>query len=354
MAATHRLFNYAPATASAAIHTATTDHLNMLGLRDVVFISPQQQAQPILPSSATAALGVGVSIFPLLAATPCVEIASAADPPQPPSNLAVAKDNIPVGIEIERLTNAGGNGGGGGSSGLRACRDCGNRAKKECSYRRCRTCCKSRGYDCATHVKSTWVPAAQRRERQVAMVGISFAGAGGCSSRSSSGATAKKQRIENASSASNSANLRSFSSSPFRQEASFKQSLPGQVRAPAVFRCIRVTAISDNAAEFAYLATVSISGHIFKGFLYDHGTNTKNGSSSIACISELRLEEGTASLRNRGSSPPPPPLPIASSDAFTTPGDRRLLGDLQVRNDIGNAEQASKQRRAEISATGLE
>lgn len=31
---------------------------------------------------------------------------------------------------------------------------------------RCRTCCKSRGFDCQTHVKSTWVPAAKRRERQ--------------------------------------------------------------------------------------------------------------------------------------------------------------------------------------------
>ncbi|XP_015936254.1 protein EXPRESSION OF TERPENOIDS 1-like [Arachis duranensis] len=28
-----------------------------------------------------------------------------------------------------------------------------------------RTCCKSRGFDCQTHVKSTWVPASKRRER---------------------------------------------------------------------------------------------------------------------------------------------------------------------------------------------
>ena len=33
-------------------------------------------------------------------------------------------------------------------------------------HQRCRTCCKSRGFDCPTHVKSTWVPAAKRRERQ--------------------------------------------------------------------------------------------------------------------------------------------------------------------------------------------
>lgn len=45
----------------------------------------------------------------------------------------------------------------------KVCRDCGNRAKKECLFERCRTCCKSRGYNCATHVKSTWVPSSATR-----------------------------------------------------------------------------------------------------------------------------------------------------------------------------------------------
>lgn len=45
------------------------------------------------------------------------------------------------------------------------CQDCGNQAKKDCPHMRCRTCCKSRGFHCQTHVKSTWVPAAKRRER---------------------------------------------------------------------------------------------------------------------------------------------------------------------------------------------
>jgi LRP1 type putative zinc finger protein len=51
---------------------------------------------------------------------------------------------------------------GGGVS----CQDCGNQAKKDCVHMRCRTCCKSRGLECSTHVKSTWVPASKRRERQ--------------------------------------------------------------------------------------------------------------------------------------------------------------------------------------------
>lgn len=47
-----------------------------------------------------------------------------------------------------------------------SCQDCGNQAKKGCTHMRCRTCCKSQGLDCPTHVRSTWIPAAKRRERQ--------------------------------------------------------------------------------------------------------------------------------------------------------------------------------------------
>jgi len=57
-------------------------------------------------------------------------------------------------------------GGSGSGSGGISCQDCGNQAKKDCPHMRCRTCCKSRGFDCQTHVKSTWVPASRRRERQ--------------------------------------------------------------------------------------------------------------------------------------------------------------------------------------------
>lgn len=47
-----------------------------------------------------------------------------------------------------------------------SCQDCGNKAKKDCQHMRCRTCCRKHGFPCETHVKSTWVPAARRRERQ--------------------------------------------------------------------------------------------------------------------------------------------------------------------------------------------
>jgi LRP1 type putative zinc finger protein len=54
-----------------------------------------------------------------------------------------------------------------GPSSLKAatCLDCGKQAKKECFHTRCRTCCKNRGLECPTHIKSTWIPAHKRRLR---------------------------------------------------------------------------------------------------------------------------------------------------------------------------------------------
>lgn len=65
-----------------------------------------------------------------------------------------------------RAMRASGAGASSSGSGTISCQDCGNQAKKDCTHMRCRTCCKSKGYHCPTHVKSTWVPAARRRERQ--------------------------------------------------------------------------------------------------------------------------------------------------------------------------------------------
>lgn len=80
---------------------------------------------------------------------------------------------------------------------IKVCRDCGNRAKKECGYSRCRTCCKSRGYDCATHVKSTWVPAARRKDRKVLVIGDDDGGGNGGWSSGSSSCGGKRQRVLN-------------------------------------------------------------------------------------------------------------------------------------------------------------
>ena len=101
-------------------------------------------------------------------------------------------------------------------------------------------------------------------------------------------------------------------------DASFKDALPGQVRAPAVFKCVRVTAVEDGEDEYAYQAVVKIGGHVFKGFLYDQGVETRDGFPNI---SELHLGGGSGGGggggggRNGGSSSPildPPDVYAAS------------------------------------------
>jgi LRP1 type putative zinc finger protein len=95
----------------------------------------------------------------------------------------------------------------GGSSEFRACLDCGNRAKKDCTFKRCRTCCKGRGFDCSTHVKSTWVPASLRRDRKMVVAeGGGDSGGGGSSGT-------KRQRILVSSSHTHNAAATSHSSS---------------------------------------------------------------------------------------------------------------------------------------------
>lgn len=82
-------------------------------------------------------------------------------------------------------------------------------------------------------------------------------------------------------------------------DAGFKDSLPGQVRAPAVFKCVKVTALDDGEDEYAYQAVVKIGGHVFKGFLYDQGVE---GREALPNLSELHLGGGG---RNGASSSPP-------------------------------------------------
>lgn len=87
-------------------------------------------------------------------------------------------------------------------------------------------------------------------------------------------------------------------------DASFKESLPGQVHAPAVFKCVRVTAVDDGEDEYAYQAVVKIGGHVFKGFLYDQGVENRDGFPNI---SELHLGGCSGSGgggRNGASSSP--------------------------------------------------
>ncbi|XP_047318094.1 protein LATERAL ROOT PRIMORDIUM 1-like [Impatiens glandulifera] len=184
-------------------------------------------------------------------------------------------NNIDTGIQLwqNQPVNLFHGGSSVTAAGTLSCQDCGNQAKKDCTHRRCRTCCKSRGFDCSTHLKSTWVPAARRRERQL-MTTANIATAG--SSGSTSGT--KKPRLNITSQTTTTSHTstsnttpRSFETTSSHQEGNFKETMPGQVRASAVFKCVRVTAVDDGDDEYAYQAVVKIGGHIFKGFLYDQG-----------------------------------------------------------------------------------
>uniref|UniRef100_A0A9I9EB06 Uncharacterized protein n=1 Tax=Cucumis melo TaxID=3656 RepID=A0A9I9EB06_CUCME len=95
-----------------------------------------------------------------------------------------------------------------------------------------------------------------------------------------------------------------------------KEALPGQIRAQAVFKCVRVTAVDDGDDEYAYHAMVKIGGHVFKGFLYDQGVEAGDGFPNV---SELHLGDGvggggTINNRNGSSSSPL----VDPSDVYNT------------------------------------
>ncbi|PWZ11917.1 Protein SHORT INTERNODES [Zea mays] len=199
-------------------------------------------------------------------------------------------------------------GGSGSGSGGATCQDCGNQAKKGCAHSRCRTCCNSRGFECDTHVRSTWVPAARRRER----LQLAGGGGAGASPPPPTPATTKKPRLacpiptttaaaaNSRASTSNATTPRSFDASSGHQDASFKDSLPRHVRGPAVFRCVRVTSVDDGGTngEVAYQAAVTINGHLFRGLLYDHGAE-----AVMPTASDLNLGSAAPNLYNGASAP---------------------------------------------------
>ncbi|XP_039008538.1 protein LATERAL ROOT PRIMORDIUM 1-like [Hibiscus syriacus] len=321
--------------------------MGMVGLRDFVVVAPasfnhhhhhhhhHHTQDPIMvneqingPGGATA---LGVGVIPLLTAAPCLSPQNVEDPDLLNNNGRGKLSGMQLwqnqnssssahylkkpssfphnnNSSMNLIQTGGGGGGMGGESGGSSsssgatCQDCGNQAKKDCSHRRCRTCCKSRGFDCPTHVKSTWIPAARRRERQLMTAAATTIGAG--SSASTSGS--KKPRLVTSqttttshTSTSNNTPSRSFDTSSCHQDACFKESLPGHVRAPAVFKCVQVTAVDDGDNEYAYQAVVKIGGRVFKGFLYDQGIEGRDG---IPNISELHLGGGG---RIAGSSSSP-------------------------------------------------
>ncbi|XP_030523935.1 protein SHI RELATED SEQUENCE 1-like [Rhodamnia argentea] len=149
---------------------------------------------------------------------------------------------------------------GGGVRGGISCQDCGNQAKKDCQHLRCRTCCKSRGFECATHVKSTWVPAPKRRERQRQLASLKEQQHHHHHQEQRlqlRGEVPKRQRDDHG--------------RPNTSGLELVGNFPAEVSSPALFRCVKVSSVDDPDDQFAYQTAVNIGGHVFRGILYDHG-----------------------------------------------------------------------------------
>ncbi|CAK9324222.1 unnamed protein product [Citrullus colocynthis] len=175
-----------------------------------------------------------------------------------------------------------GRGGGGGH--VTSCQDCGNQAKKDCVHMRCRTCCKSRGFECETHVKSTWVPASKRRDRHLRCL------------------ASNPKRPKDNPAASSGLEMGNF---------------PVEVNSTAVFRCVRMTTLDETNDQYAYQTAVNIGGHIFKGILYDHGPEQlqqqpPTSASPDASALLITTAESAALLE------PPPPYPTPLSTYIAT------------------------------------
>ncbi|KAI4316878.1 hypothetical protein L6164_024813 [Bauhinia variegata] len=181
------------------------------------------------------------------------------------SNEDVSDDqSTRFGLTVMR---SGGLVGGGGMN----CQDCGNQAKKDCAHLRCRTCCRSRGFQCQTHLRSTWVPAAKRRERQQQLSLLHQQQQQQQQQLQKHqehlrGENPKRHRENQASGSLACVPL------PITTTGLELGHFPPELNSPAVFRCVRVSPLDSAPDEqYAYQTAVNIGGHVFKGILYDQG-----------------------------------------------------------------------------------
>ncbi|XP_073146661.1 protein SHI RELATED SEQUENCE 3-like [Henckelia pumila] len=147
------------------------------------------------------------------------------------------------------------------SSSSIKCQDCGNQAKKDCLYLRCRTCCKNRRFQCQTHVRSTWVPVSLRHIQPDQM---SPAPAPAAAAHQRHGQNPKRHK--------------QIQALGLGLE---KENFPSEVSFPAAFRCVRVSSMDNVVDQYAYQTSVSIGGHVFTGILYDQGSEPEGAGTYI-------------------------------------------------------------------------
>ncbi|KAF7066847.1 hypothetical protein CFC21_072773 [Triticum aestivum] len=199
-----------------------------------------------------------------------------------PNLIRFATDDIPAGAAQSLAGAASSSSSRGaraaalaGTGGGTSCQDCGNQAKKDCQHQRCRTCCKSRGFACSTHVKSTWVPASKRRERQQQLTALAASAAATTGGAGPSRDLTKRPRARLAATT-------PTTSSGDQQMVTVAERFPREVSSEAVFRCVRLGPVDQAEAELAYQTTVSIGGHVFKGILHDVGPSNAHAQLQAA------------------------------------------------------------------------
>eukprot|EP00897_Mesotaenium_endlicherianum_P001134 jgi/Mesen1/11020/ME000098S10416 len=179
---------------------------------------------------------------------------------------------------------------GNAREGSAACTECGNSAKKDCQYHRCRTCCKARGFLCPTHIKSTWVPAAKRRERQAAEAEAAVATGTLLPEKN------KRQKSTASSTPSTSTSgggigVDELAVAAQAHAIASKLPLPAEVTAQTLLKSVCLTGVEDGVFEFGYHATVKVGGHIFKGVLYNAGIDPNNPPAHPLQQQQLQLHQ---------------------------------------------------------------
>ncbi|XP_076929296.1 protein SHI RELATED SEQUENCE 3-like [Bidens hawaiensis] len=169
------------------------------------------------------------------------------------------------------------------------CLDCGNKAKKDCLYYRCRSCCKGHGFQCQTHIKSTWVPISTRQvvRTAAAMVGPSH--------------QYQHQQQEQQ-------QLRISSPSL----SGFGGRFPPELSGEAMFTRVRVATTSEENVcvdQYAYETTINIGGRVFRGILYDQGPCAPMMNSDYMNVHEgdqqssaINIPSNLQPVNNPGSS----------------------------------------------------
>ncbi|MED6179694.1 hypothetical protein PIB30_003018 [Stylosanthes scabra] len=179
-------------------------------------------------------------------------------------------------------------------SSSRKCQDCGNQAKKECSYWRCRTCCKNKGFHCQTHVNSTWVPVHTRRQRET-----------------------ETQDLD-------SNHHFQFQlhhpippphiSKKHKPAGVHKLKFPSATNSMAVFRRVEVRSMDGAVNEIAYQTCVNIGGHVFSGLVYDQGPDFLDDHQQ-----QQNLNHGAIMPPDNDDEPFLPPPPSSNSEPLCTP-----------------------------------